>query len=416
MRIFILPSWCPTADMPLAGTFFLEQAHVIAQQRPDWTVAICQFDLSRSRAPWRPWHLIRFLRDWTLTPSMLLRVASSGLHEYYIWKPYLPRFGFMSKWTATADALSHQAKAALEDFISKNGKPDLIHAHAVYPGGAAAVALGKEFGIPVGLTEHLGPFPPPSLCTSCGIVMPIISETYAATAMHSAVSRSLARKILDLGLASTVDVLPNFFSDDFGVGSIDLQSRMDGFHFLCVGGPSLEKGTDLLLKAFALLHTCATLDIVGSGPALPFFKEMAMELGIADQVRWRGSLQRKEMSDAYSACDAFVLASRSESFGVVFIEALAHGKPLIATRCGGPEDIVNVDNGLLVTIDNVTELAGAMEKMIADGKKQYSSARLRADFLQRFSASAAMKNIDEWYLRLQKVPPPVVPKEVGALK
>jgi glycosyltransferase involved in cell wall biosynthesis len=400
VRIFILPSWCPTADMPLAGTFFIEQAHALAQQRPNWTIAICQFDLDRSRVPWRPWHFLRFLRDWAHTPPMSLRIASTGLHEYHVWKPYFPRFGFLRKWTGTADALSRQAKIALEDFIRRNEKPDLIHAHAVYPGGAAAVALGREFGIPVGLTEHLGPFPPLSLCMPAGNVMPIISETYAAAAKHSAVSRSLSRQIVDMGLASKVDVLPNFCRDDFGVVSGDSQSSSGGFRFLSIGGPSLEKGTDLLLKAFASVHADATLDVVGSGTALPFFQKMAIDLGIEHRVRWRGALPRNEMSNVYSACDAFVLPSRSESFGVVFIEALAHGKPLIATRCGGPEDIVHVGNGLLVPIDNVNELAGAMEKMIAQAKEYYPAEVLRADFMQRFSANVAVKYLESWYISL----------------
>ena len=58
--------------------------------------------------------------------------------------------------------------------------------------------------------------------------------------------------------------------------------------------------------------------------------------------------------------NAFVLASRTETFGVVYIEALSQGLPVIATRCGGPESIVTSDNGLLVPIENIPELTKAL--------------------------------------------------------
>jgi len=399
VRIFILPSWCPTIDEPLSGTFFVEQAHAIARVRPEWKVAICQFDLGRSRVPWRFWHLPRFARDWIGTPRISLQVAPSGLYEYKVWAPYLPRFGSQSKWKAAARGLGVQARIVLESFIQQVGKPDLIHAHAGYPGGVAAVALGREFGIPVGITEHLGPFPPPTLCLPDGSAMPVVSEAYAGAARHSAVSRSLADRIVGLGLASKVEILPNFLADDYGSAVPNAGKKGDGFSFLSVGGPSREKGTDILLKALARIGTNATLSIAGSGPELPFFQEMAADLGIAERVRWLGSVSRESMPDFYRECDAFVLPSRGESFGIVFIEALAYGKPLIATRCGGPEDIVHSENGLLVPMDSVEELATAMARM--NGKSaSYSPQVLRADFLARFSATAVVEKIEDWYVRL----------------
>lgn len=397
MRIFILPSWCPTIDEPLNGTFFLEQAHSIAQARPEWTVAICQFDLGRSRVPWRPWHLPRFARDWISKPRMTLQVAPSGLYEYRLWVPYLPRLGSQNRRKALVRALGLKARIALESFIKEVGIPDLIHAQAVHPGGATAVALGREFGVPVGLTEHIGPFLPPTLCLPDGSIMPIFSEAYAGAARHSAVSRSLADRIVGLGLASKVEVLPNFLEDDFGSALPNPRKKSDVFSFLSVGWPSRGKGTDILLKAFARIGTNATLSIVGSSKERPFFQEMSADLGITDRVRWLGSVPREKMSDYYRESDAFVLPSRGETFGVVFIEALAHGKPLIATRCGGPEDIVHSENGLLVSVDSVDELATAMVRMI-EQSGDYSPQALRADFLARFSASAVVDKIEDWYV------------------
>lgn len=396
MRIFIIPSWCPTADQPLSGTFFGEQAHAMAMLRPDWTVALCQFDLARSRLPWRPWLIPRFVNDCFRIPRLVFAEAQSGLYEYHVWAPCFPRFGQQRKWAANARALVSQIKRALEDFIQRFGKPDLIHAQAVYPGGAAAVTLGHLYDIPVGLTEHLGPFPPQTLCLPSGKIMPLVTDTYAGASLCSAVSNALADRIIGMGLADDVSVLPNFLPDNFGTGCIDSPAPHGGFSFLSVGGPSHAKGTDVLLKALAQVDTDVTLSVVGDSPELPVFKQMTVDLGLAGRVRWLGAVSRDEMPAHYLACDAFVLPSQGETFGIAFIEALAFGKPLISTLCGGPEDIVHASNGLLVPLNSVADLVLAMKEMIAHGDR-YNPQALRSDFLSRYSASAALARIEPWY-------------------
>lgn len=403
MRIFILPSWCPSVDQPLAGTFFLEQAHAIVQLRPEWIVAFCQFDLTRSRFPHRPSQVPHFVKDWFGTPPLVYERTRSGLYVYRVWKPYFPHFGLQGKWQANVRALAQQAKLALDDFIRRFGKPDLIHAHAVYPGGAAAVSLGWEYGVPVGLTEHLGPFPPPTLCLPNGEIMPLLIDAYAGASRCSAVSQPLADRINKLGLAKEITVLPNFLPDNFGINRSSLPKLHDGFSFLSVGGPTHAKGTDVLLQALSHVESKVTLSVVGESPELPIFKQMADDLGLTGRVRWLGALPRDQISAQYLACDAFVLPSQSETFGVAFIEALALGKPIIATRCGGPEDIVNQSNGLLVALDSVPELVEAMQHMVGHAKS-YPSDALRADFLARFSATASVPRLEAWYRSIALCP------------
>jgi len=90
--------------------------------------------------------------------------------------------------------------------------------------------------------------------------------------------------------------------------------------------------------------------------------------------------------------DCFVLPSRYETFGVVLIEALASGLPLIATKCGGPEDIVNCGNGVLVEIDNVELLAEAM-RALKRNKHKYDANRLREEAILRFGEAAFVNNV-----------------------
>jgi len=374
----------------------VEQARALARARPEWTLAICQFDLSRSRVPWRPWQWPGFLRTWASTPRLVHKIEASGLHTYTVWAPFLPRFGVHTRWQASADGLRAQARMALRAFIATAGRPDLIHALAVYPGAVAAVGLGREFGLPVGLTEHLGPFPPPTLCERNGSPMPIVQDTYRNVQAVSAVSHALASRIESLQLAHTVQVLPNFIDEGFGTLAPAAQPSCEEFSLLSVGGPSHAKGTDVLLQAFALLPGSVRLTVVGQSAELPFFQRMARSLGVADRVRWPGALPHDQVSAAYRAADVFVLPSRGETFGMVLIEALANGKPLIATRCGGPDDIVHAGNGLLVPVDDAQALAAAMKQM-RNAYRSFDPGALRADALSRFGVASVACRFESWY-------------------
>lgn len=97
-----------------------------------------------------------------------------------------------------------------------------------------------------------------------------------------------------------------------------------------------------------------------------------------------------------AACDCFVLPSRYETFGVVYIEAMASGKPVIATACGGPDDFVTQENGLLVPVGEVSALARAMQQMMTS-RHQYDSDKIRESVQSRFSSQAIAGQLEQIY-------------------
>mgnify|MGYP001217429076 FL=1 len=109
-----------------------------------------------------------------------------------------------------------------------------------------------------------------------------------------------------------------------------------------------------------------------------------------------GALDRKEVILHMNKCDAFVLASKFETFGVVFIEALSCGKPIISTKSGGPNSIVNSKNGLLVSVNNIEELSDAMLNLYRN-YSQYNSEDIRNDCYERFSEPVITKQILDLY-------------------
>ena len=151
-----------------------------------------------------------------------------------------------------------------------------------------------------------------------------------------------------------------------------------------------------LLHAFAALHGEPRLIIFGDGPESGALRTLCAELGLYSRVSFRGHCPREELAEAYAAADCFVLASRSETFGVAYIEAMAAGLPVIATRCGGPEDFVTEENGILIPVDDESALIDAMERMMLR-REDYDSAAISADIRRKFAPETIAARLTELY-------------------
>ena len=154
-----------------------------------------------------------------------------------------------------------------------------------------------------------------------------------------------------------------------------------------------------LLHAFAALHGEPRLIIFGDGPESGALRALCAELGLYSRVSFRGHCPREKLAEAYAAADCFVLASRSETFGVAYIEAMAAGLPVIATRCGGPEDFVTEENGILIPVDDESALTSAMERMVCC-RADYDSAAIAAEAKERFSPEVITAQLTAVYEEL----------------
>ena len=123
---------------------------------------------------------------------------------------------------------------------------------------------------------------------------------------------------------------------------------------------------DILIQSWTEIvkeNTNVKLVIGGGGKAVQKVVDWTKEYHVTDSVEFLGTLNRQQVVEQMQMCDCFVLPSRYETFGVVYIEAMACGKPVIAVANGGPDDFVKDFNGMLIKPD-VEELTGAINKMI----------------------------------------------------
>jgi D-inositol-3-phosphate glycosyltransferase len=150
---------------------------------------------------------------------------------------------------------------------------------------------------------------------------------------------------------------------------------------LAVGRLDPIKGADLLLESVALMRTPSTLILVGGNPEgdpeLERLRARAAELGLADRVRLPGAVPQTDLPCYYRAADTLVVASRYESFGLVALEALACGTPVVAAKVGGLPSIVrDGENGVLVPWRCPLAFAEQLDALLTDASQLH---RLRAD-------------------------------------
>ncbi len=153
----------------------------------------------------------------------------------------------------------------------------------------------------------------------------------------------------------------------------DVARAIDGKRvLLTVARLDADKGVDVVLDALPEIVERVpdvVYLVVGGGPAEDDLRGRTFQLGVEDRVVFAGQRLGAELNWCYDQADAFVLATRREAFGLVFLEAQAWGKPIVATRVGGvPEAVLEDRTGLLVERDDVAGLSRAVVSVLTDGR------------------------------------------------
>ena len=271
-----------------------------------------------------------------------------------------------------------------EEYRRRFGSPGVIHAHNLNPAGLLAQRLAKDFGIPYVVTEHSTFYRRGLIPLAIHPALRRAAENASVVAGVSTALNDTLRKTLSLG-NMPLRVIGNVLAPGFAT-ALPLRPESSDFTFLSIGNLIPVKGQSTLLDAFADAfggNSKVCLRIGGDGDLLASLKERASALGIASQVVFLGRLSPQRVVDEVDNCDSFVLPSYVETFGVVVIEALARGKPVIATRCGGPESIVSEDDGVLVPAGDAVALSAALNTM-KEERSRFDSDRIRQRAIARF--------------------------------
>jgi glycosyltransferase involved in cell wall biosynthesis len=286
----------------------------------------------------------------------------------------------------------------VEQYLAEQGKPDAIHAHSMFHGGELAKAVSEQFAVPFVITEH-------STAFARGLVshqqIKLAQAISVSAARRFAVSGEFC-KLMERQFSDNLqwEEMPNIVEQKFVNAELPLGNReAEPFIFINVAMLTEKKGVHNLVSAFAAAfgnNPAVVLRIGGDGEERPSLEKLALQLGVADRVIFLGKLSRDQVRKEMSNSNVFVLPSSYETFGVVVIEALALGIPVITTRCGGPESIVRDRDGLLVPVDDIPALASAMEKIRSD-YSNYDAKEIRAACIARYSESVIAERLTTIY-------------------
>lgn len=181
----------------------------------------------------------------------------------------------------------------------------------------------------------------------------------------------------------------------------DEQQHIQKDRLITVGRLDDQKGLDVLLKAVSLIlrNRKVTLDIVGDGWMKERYKRIASDLAILDSVNFIGRIRQESVPDYLRNASLFVLASRSESFGLVLVEAMALGVPVISTNVGSiPEIITDGETGTLVRPDDADMLAHAIQDLLDDQEKaKRLSEQAKRHVLEKFTWDKSVKCLNAIY-------------------
>ncbi|MBB6716302.1 glycosyltransferase [Clostridium gasigenes] len=375
MHIMFIPSWYSNVRNKVHGSFFKEQALALQESGISVTVAYNEI-----------WPLTLLGK---VNEKAGMNFEIEGSLKTYRYKNY----NFIPKSPLMFKVFNKRMDKLYKEIVKKEGKVDLIHAQSSLWAGISAAYISKKYNIPLVITEHSsierGSYVRESY-------KPLIKESYNVAKKVVVVGTGLKKEIEEFSGRNDIKVIHNLVPLE--LFEKKEEKNNEEFTFFSLAFLEGEKGMDTLIKAFSdgFNGRNCKLKIGGDGSQRKGLEILANNLGIKNQVVFLGALLREEVAKNMNECNAFVLASRYETFGVVYIEALAAGKPIIGMYNGGAEDIINEVNGKIVAIDDINGLKDAMIN-IKENINSYNSDVIRADCIKRFTKESIVEKIIEVY-------------------
>jgi glycosyltransferase involved in cell wall biosynthesis len=299
--------------------------------------------------------------------------------------------------------------------VLKGRRYDVVNSWFAVPSGPTGLSLARHFGAPHVLTMAGGDIYDPSKWYTPDknpVLGLAVRRVLAASDAHVAVSTDLARRARAIyGFGRPIDVIslgmpaPRFTA----ASRRQLGLERDVVYIVTVGRLVRRKNLASLVTALARLgRDDVHLLVIGDGPEEAGLAALADGLGLAGRVHFRGFVPDETKFQLLAAADLFALPSLHEAFGLVYLEAMHCGLPVVAARPGGQEDYLDDGRtGFLVPPDDIDSLERALARLVADpALRARMSAHNRA-VAQRFSVAATVERYEGVFERLGCRPVPV---------
>ena len=381
--VLFLASWFPSAGNPLEGIFIRKHAEAVGRY--------CRISVLT----------VAFADDPTAPRRRLEVLEKEGVRGVRVSVRRHPGNRVISSVVSLGRYLSG-CWAGYRKISATYGRPDLAHVNVAMPVGIFALALRWFLGIPYVITEHNSIYTEYDgrYLQSSRFNKWATRIVFRNAGVVSAVSRFLLDALRRHGLVRNSGVtIPNVVD-----APVEPEGRSGGEGRLKLLSVSLlndrDKNITGMLRAFRSVRELfpeAELHLVGSGRDLRMIEGTAGELGLLGKgVFLKGYVPNGELHREFRDAAFFVLNSNYETFSVATAEAIAHGIPVLVTRCGGPEEYVSDQVGIVVERNDEAGLARGMIRMI-EGFREYHSDRLRRYAGDRFGHESVGRTICRMY-------------------
>lgn len=370
MKVMIVSRGFPSEENNYYGIFEYDQAKALAARGHQ--VIFLALDL-RSIRHWRNWGGTSFVKDHVNIECLNVPCGKIPLKIFY----FIGKIAF---------------RYAFKKITKKFGKIDIINTHFIVNTIIATMAL-KSGNHVIVATEHSSEIFKNNIPQKR---KKLIERAYKMTNQVVAVSQAFASLIQKV-YGVEVQCIHNLVNTQQFY--LKHEKKKDKFYFVTTANLIESKRILFLVQCFKEVYEVYNdmhLIVIGNG--LEFEKiDRYIKCNNISSVTLLGRLTRKEIAEIYRMCNCFVLPSIIETFGVVYIEALAAGLPVIATKCGGPEDFINSENGILIDIDNKDELKSAMEYMYLH-QCEFNHNKIRNYVEKNFSQDVIAQKIEKLFL------------------
>jgi glycosyltransferase involved in cell wall biosynthesis len=371
IKVLVIPGWYPSKRSPQNGDFIKYQTDMLRHE--GLTIDLVHADIS-----------IQNYQN-LLSPNTPNYIV--GKHEFTSRYWSIPRRGNtgMNSW---------RKKFVLEvlKYIDQIGSPDIIHAHT-YLGGWVAMEIKQQLDIPYIITEHSTQVLEGRLSSSHN---EIASDAYRHADAVVAVGQALA-DVINTKYGTETRVIPNFINTDLFNIPEHKSGPSDKLELIAIGDLIKRKDFDKLIKACKQLQVSYHLSIVGDGPEKAALIQMVKSANV--DVTFLGRQSQKEISELLKQAHLLVHPSTSETFGIILIEAMASGVPVVSFNNGGAEDIIRPNTGVLLNNNGESDLTTAIES-VYNNYTDYKPKDIRQVVIDRFSSTAIAPQLIELYTSL----------------
>lgn len=380
IKVLFLASWFPNKEDNYSGIFIKRHAQAVSKY---CDVAVLYFHFTENHIPQE---IEIKIEDGIKVVRIYLGgiIRTSSISKIFTFLFLKNGFYFSLK--------------GIKSVFKELGTPDIVHVNVIFPSGILALIIKYLYGIPYVLTEHTNPF-------KIFLTTPFKRFFSKLILMNAKqimpVSKYLQDSMVSFYKTDKYLIVPNVVNTDLFTPYGEIRKLSEKKIILHV-----SRLNDQLKNISGILGAVAQLSIerddfilfiIGEGIDKESLELKAKRLKINGSfVQFLGNKTDKDLACYMRSSQFFILNSREETFCVVCIEALSSGIPIIATRCGAPEEYITDDMGVLIPIDDSIALVNSINYML-DNWMKFDADGLHKKIFSKFSNPVVGKKIFSLY-------------------